>query len=191
MIKTYVALFRGINVGGTGVLPMKDLVGILESLDLQDVKTYIQSGNVVFRSAEDEPATIAARISREIRKRFDFEPRVLLFDPSEIQKALQANPFPEAESESKTLHLSFLVAEPDNPDLESMEKIRKDSERFSLQGRIFYLHAPEGIGRSKIAASVEKLLGVQVTSRNWRTVARIAELASEQRILSGNFGSTQ
>ena len=179
MMKTYVALFRGINVGGTGILPMKDLVGILESLDLRDVKTYIQSGNVVFRSAEEEPATIAARISGKIRKRFDFEPRVLLLEPAEIQKALQANPFPEAESEPKTLHLSFLVSEPDDPDLESMESIRKDSERFSLQGRVFYLHAPEGIGRSKIAASVEKLLGVPVTSRNWRTVARIMELASE------------
>ena len=72
MMKTYVALFRGINVGGTGVLAMKDLVGIFESLDFQEVKTYIQSGNVVFRSAEENRARIASRTSGEIKKRFDF-----------------------------------------------------------------------------------------------------------------------
>lgn len=77
-MRTYVALFRGINVGGSGVLPMKQLVGILESLDLRDVRTYIQSGNAVFRSAPENPLRIAGRISAEIGKRFDFQPHVMV-----------------------------------------------------------------------------------------------------------------
>jgi uncharacterized protein (DUF1697 family) len=179
MMKTYVALFRGINVGGTGVLAMKDLVGIFGSLGFQEVKTYIQSGNVVFRSAEENCAMIASRTCGEIKKHFDFEPQVLVLEPAEIQRALEANPYPEAESKPKTLHLSFLASEPEHPDLEAMKRLKTHGERFALQGRFFYLHAPEGIGRSKLAANIEKLLGVPATSRNWRTVARIMELASQ------------
>jgi len=178
MMKTFIALFRGINVGGHAVLPMKDLVEVLEAIDLKAVRTFIQSGNAVFRSAEEDPARIAGRISAEIRKRFDFQPHVLVLEPAEIQRALEANPFPEAESEPKTLHLSFLASVPERPDLPALESLKKDSERYALQGRVFSLHAPEGVGRSKLAANVEKLLGVPATSRNWRTVARIMELAS-------------
>jgi uncharacterized protein (DUF1697 family) len=177
-MKSFIALFRGINVGGTGILPMKHLVGILESLGLQQVRTYVQSGNAVFRSAEADPSRISGRIRTEISNQFGFEPQVLLLEPAEIQKALQSNPFPEAESEPKTLHLSFLASEPEKPDLEAMERVRTGSERFSLKGRVFYLHAPDGIGRSKLAANIEKLLGVAATSRNWRTVTKIMELAS-------------
>jgi uncharacterized protein (DUF1697 family) len=178
-MKSYIALFRGINVGGSGILPMKDLVEILEAIDLEDVKTYIQSGNVVFRSSEDNAERIAAQISAAIRKRLGFEPQVLLLEPAELRRIIDANPFPEAIVEPKTLHLSFLASEPDNPDLESMEKLKKDSERFVLKDRMFYLHAPEGIGRSKLAANIEKLLGIAATSRNWRTVTKIMELASD------------
>jgi uncharacterized protein (DUF1697 family) len=130
MTKTFIALFRGINVGGNAILPMKDLVRILETLDLRDVKTYIQSGNVVFRSTEGNPPRISSRIRAEIRKRFDFEPQVLLLESTELMKALESNPFPEAESEPKTLHLSFLASVPENPDLKTMENLRKDSERW-------------------------------------------------------------
>jgi uncharacterized protein (DUF1697 family) len=176
-MKTFIALFRGINVGGAGILPMKDLVVILETLDLRDVKTYIQSGNVVFRSTEEDPSRVSSRISAEIRKCFGFEPQVLLLDSAEMKEAIEANPFPEAESEPKTLHLSFLASVPENPDLQALEDLKKDSERFSLKGSVFYLHAPEGIGRSKLTANIEKLLGVAATSRNWRTVTSIMALA--------------
>jgi uncharacterized protein (DUF1697 family) len=177
-MQTFVALFRGINVGGSGVVPMRDLVETLESIGLGGVKTYIQSGNAVFRSSEEDPTRISAGIGSAIRERFDFEPRVLVLKPEEVREALEGNPFPEGESEPKTLHLSFLASAPDRPDLEALESLKKDSERFALKGRVFYLHAPEGVGRSKLAANVERLLGVPATSRNCRTVAKILELAS-------------
>jgi uncharacterized protein (DUF1697 family) len=89
------------------------------------------------------------------------------------------NPFPEAETDPASLHLGFLASTPKNPDLKKLDSLRKESERFYLIDNVFYLHVPEGVGRSKLAASIEKLLGVPMTDRNWRTVCKIKELAEE------------
>ena len=85
----------------------------------------------------------------------------------------------EAESEPKTLHLLFLASVPKDPDYDALESIKTDRERFVLGGSVFYLHAPEDIGRSKLAANAEKLPGVCVTGRNWRTVRKIMAMASQ------------
>jgi uncharacterized protein (DUF1697 family) len=94
-METYIALFRGINVGGKNILPMKELKALLENLDLQHVKTYIQSGNVVFRSEDENAARLSSQISAEIKKSHGFEPQVLLLKIEEMEKAIEANPFPE------------------------------------------------------------------------------------------------
>jgi uncharacterized protein (DUF1697 family) len=107
------------------------------------------------------------------------EPQVLLLTPEEIDRAIESNPFPEAESEPKTLHIHFLATMPKNPDLGALESIKSDRERFALKDRVFYLHAPDGIGRSKLAANTEKLLGVAITARNWRTVCKIMTMARQ------------
>ena len=176
-MKTFIAPFRGINVGGKNRLPMKELVAFLEVLGAREIKTYIQSGNVVFRSAERDTSKLSARISLEIKKHRGFEPTVLVLGLDEIEKAIAENPFPEAEADPSTLHLGFLTCAPENPDLKKCERLKKESERFHLGASVFYLHAPEGVGRSKLAASVEKLLGVPMTYRNWRTVCIIREMA--------------
>ncbi len=172
----WIALLRGINVGGKNILPMKELVRDLESLGLEDVKTYIQSGNAVFRAASVDAVGLGAEISATIEKRRGFRPQVLLLAAGELQDAVAANPFPEAEAEPKTLHLSFLAAPPPAPDLEALRAARAPSERFHLSDRVFYLHAPDGIGRSKLAAKAERLLGVAITGRNWRTVSKLREM---------------
>lgn len=176
---TYIALFRGINVGGTGTLPMKELAALLQDLGCRDVRTYIQSGNAVFASRESDAARLAAAVGAEIRARRGFEPRVLLLTRAEFEQALAANPFPEAESDPQSLHLGFLAAEPPAPDLDGIERLKSASERWRLIGRVFYLHAPQGVGRSKLAAASERLLGVPLTDRNWRTVQSVAQLARD------------
>jgi uncharacterized protein (DUF1697 family) len=176
---TYIALFRGINVGGKNKLPMKDLVATLDGVGARDVATYIQSGNAVFQSEEQDALLLSETIEAAIKERHGFEPRVLLLTSEEMERAMGANPFPEAESEPKTLHLYFLAAPPENPDLDALEGIKGDRERFVLGDGVFYLHAPDGIGRSKLAASIEKLLGVPVTARNWRTVRKVMEMAQQ------------
>ena len=178
-MNTYVALFRGINVGGKNPLPMKELVALLEDLGARKIKTYIQSGNAVFQSAEMNIAQFTKKITDEIKKRQVFNPYVLVLGLEEIEKAIEENPFPEAETDPATLHLGFLAFAPENPDLSKLASFKKESERFHLSGRVFYLHAPEGVGRSKLSANAEKLLGVPMTDRNWRTVCKIREMAKE------------
>ncbi len=174
---TYIALFRGINVGGKNTLPMKELVSIFERLGASNVKTYIQSGNVVFQSALTDISNLSQKIGIKVKEQYGFEPRIFVMGLAEIERAMKNNPFPEAESVPSSLHLGFLERAPENPDLEKLESLRKDSERFCLIGDIFYLHAPEGIGRSKLAASSEKLLGVPMSNRNWNTVCKLKEMA--------------
>ena len=178
-MNTYIALFRAINVGGKNSLPMKELVAILEELGVRKIKTYIQSGNVVFQSAEKNFSQFSTRLAAEIKKRRGFEPHVLIVGLGALEKAMAGNPFPEAEADASSLHLGFLASVPENPNLQKLDSLRKESERFHLSERVFYLHAPEGVGRSKLAASTEKLLGVPMTDRNWRTVCKIREMASE------------
>jgi uncharacterized protein (DUF1697 family) len=173
-MKTFIALFRGINVGGKNSLPMKELVSLLEGLGCQNVKTYIQSGNAVFESKEKDASRLSNKIRVEIKKRRGFEPCVLLLRLEDMEKAIAGNPFPE--TEPKSLHIGFLASTPANPDLKALEGLKKKSERFFLKDKVFYLYAPEGIGRSKLAASAEKLLGVSVTDRNWRTVCKIRNM---------------
>lgn len=175
---TYIALFRGINVGGKNSLPMKNLKSIFESLGASHVRTYIQSGNVVFQSASKDISGLAKGIGDEVRKQFGFEPHILVISLTELETAIANNPFSEAKSEPASLHLGFLESPPQKPDLKKLESLKKDSERFCLIGRVFYLHAPEGVGRSKLAASSEKLLGVPMTDRNWNTVCQLREIAT-------------
>jgi len=178
-MNTYIALFRGINVGGKNSLPMKELLALLENIGAREIRTYIQSGNAVFQSAEKNPSQLSKQLAAEIKKRHGFEPYVLILELDAIKKVMAKNPFPEAEADPSNLHLGFLASTPKSPDLEKLGSLKKESERFHLSDNVFYLHAPEGVGRSKLAASTEKLLGVPMTDRNWRTVCKIRELAEE------------
>ncbi len=174
---TWIALFRGINVGGKNILPMNELVRDLQSLHLENIKTCIQSGNAIFRSSGPVSATLGAKIAAKIENRRGFRPHVLILGADQLENAIESNPFSEAEAEPKTLHLFFLASAPAAPDIESLTEAESPSERFHLTDHVFYLHAPDGIGRSKLAANAEKFLGVPVTARNWRTVQKLWEMA--------------
>lgn len=174
---TWIALFRGINVGGRNILPMQGLKELLEELGGIDICTYIQSGNVVFRHKEGQATRLSQTISQAVLNRFHFAPHVLLMTAGHMASALEANPFPAAEENPKALQLYFLSATATEADMDGLNKLRSASEAFRLIGQVFYLHAPDGIGRSKLAARVEKLLGVPATARNWRTACKVFELA--------------
>lgn len=175
-MSTWVALFRGINVGGHNRLPMKSLLAILEGLGCSDVKTYIQSGNAVFRSTKTNPVAIQDEIRNCVSSEHGFDPMVLLLPDKALTLARDANPFPEGESEPKTLHLFFMAKRPMDVDEEKLEELQSETERYAIKDKVFYLHAPDGIGRSKLAAKVERCLGVPVTARNWRTVNKVLAL---------------
>ena len=172
-MRAYIAFFRGINIGGRHLLPMKELTAILQELGATEVKTYIQSGNAVFRSRERNTASFAGRLSAEIGKRYGFEPYVLIIEPQTLAKVIADNPFPDALVDPVTLHVGFLAATPTNPDLAKLAGLKQDSERYHLGDGVFYMHLPEGAGRSKLAAGAEKALGVPMTGRNWKTLCKL------------------
>lgn len=177
-MKPWIALLRGINVGGKHVLPMKNLVSLLEDLHCQNVMTYIQSGNVVFKSEERDDTQLSGRIRDEINRRCGFEPAILLLQLQDMEQIIEENPFPQAESTPQTLHVGFLASPPINPDLKKLEELKRDTEQFHLTNSAFYLCAPDGIGRSRLASQAERLLGVPMTDRNWRTICKIMEMAA-------------
>ena len=174
---TYIVLLRGINVGGNNMIRMADLARLMEANACADVRTYIQSGNAVFRSAASDPERLARKIAGAIARLRGFEPRVLVLTAAEVERAAAANPFPEGAREPKTVHLFFLAAKPTRPDLKAIEEIRAKSERVALKGRVFYMHTPDGLGKSKLATRAERLLGVEATARNWNTVMALLEMA--------------
>lgn len=168
-MKTYIVLFRGINVGGHNILPMKELKALLAENGYQDVKSYIQSGNVVLKS-QRKPDTDIRSI---VQKKFGFKPEVLSLQESEFISAIKNNPF--RSSEGKTIHFYFCKSTP-KVDTEKLEKFRSGSEEYHIDGKVFYLYAPDGIGRSRLAARIESCLGVPATGRNLNTINKLSEM---------------
>lgn len=173
-MSNYIALFRGVNVGGRHILPMSDLAEILHQLGCDNIQTYIQSGNVVFQNTSQQTGALAKAISTRIAKVRGFAPNVLLLEVADIEAAIANNPFPTGNG--KALHFFFMEAAPPSPDLETLAKLKVSSEDFKLLQNVFYLYAPDGIGRSKLAEKVEKCLGINVTARNWNTVSKLLEM---------------
>jgi uncharacterized protein (DUF1697 family) len=178
-VTTWIALFRGINVVGNHLLPMKDLATLLEREGFEGVRTYIQSGNVVFQSSKGTSNSLAKRIGNLVLKSYGFHPQVFVLSVRDLISAAATNPFPEAEADPKALHLFFLSELPRSPDLESLSRLKIGKEAFALKGKVFYLHTPDGFSVSKLRARAERFIGVGATARNWRTVNKLLEMARE------------
>jgi uncharacterized protein (DUF1697 family) len=177
-MNTWIGLFRGINVGGNNILKMAELRSDLQSLKLANVKSYIQSGNVIFDSSAKTPASLQKKIGSFIEKKHGFRPHLLIMSCEELEAAIQSNPFPKAVSDPKSLHFFFLAEPPQAPDTKALNTAKSATEKFQLMDKVFYLHAPQGIGKSKLAANAEKHLGVATTARNYRTVSKLMDMVS-------------
>lgn len=175
----YVALSRGINVGGKNKLPMKELVALVEGLGATRVETYIQSGNVVFEATPDVARGFAAALEAAIEKRFGFASPVVLRTAEELASVLVAPPFGEAPIETR--HVGFLAASPAPARVASLDPSRSPGDSFVVRGTEIFLHLPNGVARSKLTnAYFDSKLGTTTTFRNWKTVVALAELASRQ-----------
>ncbi|SCB60909.1 Uncharacterized conserved protein, DUF1697 family [Rhizobium aethiopicum] len=166
----YIALLRAINVGGTGSLPMTELKAICEGLGFNDVKTYIQSGNVLFRSDETEKA-IEEKLDKALGKKMGKPPGVMVRGRKELEAIAAHAPFPDAKP--NFLLVYFLPEKAPGDALEKM--VAPDGEQAKLAEREIYVHYPNGSGRSKLKLPALKL----GTSRNLNTVRRLAEMAVE------------
>lgn len=171
-IRPRVALLRGVNVGGAGKLPMTGFRALLEGLGLGRVETYIQSGNAVFDSDLAAPAVETA-IREGIAARFGFAPETFVLEADDIRAALRDHPF--AAAEPNRVHVFFLK-EPPAPDEEALRALALPGDGWHASGHRFTLHTPGGIGRSKLAEKLPRLLPAPMTARNLRTVAALCTM---------------
>jgi len=172
----YVALLRGINVGGNRMIKMADLREVFIAAGADDVATYIQSGNVVFTHAARSEPTLAAQLEKRIAKAAGFPVPVVLRTAGQLARVIEDSPFPDADH----LHIAFLAARPP-ANAPTIDARAFAPERCAAVGRELYLYLPDGMGRSKLAAAVlakPKAIGASGTARNWRTVLKLNELAS-------------
>jgi uncharacterized protein (DUF1697 family) len=175
----HVALLRGINVGGKHKLPMKDLVALLEDAGCSRVRTYIQSGNVVFETPESSVADLAADIERRIGKRFGYEVPIVLRSAEALRAVASGNPFLAQGAEETHLHVGFLADPPTPEAVASLDPSRSEIDSFRVVGADVYLHTPGGMGRTKLTTDwFERRLGTRMTVRNWRTVGKLVEMAA-------------
>jgi uncharacterized protein (DUF1697 family) len=173
--QSFAALLRGINVGGKNRLPMRDLEALLASLGHEDVASYIQSGNVVFRSADADAGRVAEAIESGISARFELDVRVLLRTHVELEGIVSKCPFGEA------VHVVFLDGAPTADKVSALERSRSPGDAFEVSGREIYLSLRNGAGRTKLTLEwFERRLGAVGTQRNWNTVLRLVALTAER-----------
>jgi uncharacterized protein (DUF1697 family) len=181
-----ISMLRGVNLGPHNRIKMDALRALYQSLKLEDSRTYVQSGNIIFRTKEKNFAALAKKIQDAIERQFDFRPVVILRTPDEIRQAIAANPFAHRRDvEPGKLLVTFLTAEP-GPDVRTtLAKFKEFPEELHLKGRELYIYFPNGAGKSKLPwSSVERLLNTTGTARNWNSVTKILEMAEEMEATS-------
>lgn len=172
----FIALLRGINVGGRNKLPMAELRELCSDLGWAEVRTYIQSGNVAF-AADGEPARLETELAEAIERRFELSVQVVVRSASDWSAYVAGNPFPGAsEREPNLVMLALSKERPRDDAVERLRERAEDGERVERVGDVLWIHFPNGSGRSKLAAS-DRIVGSPVTTRNWRTVLKLDEMA--------------
>ena len=174
----YVSLFRGINVGGHQIVRMEALKELHTSLDLQDVQTYIQSGNVVFTSDNPNVTQIQKDIEHGFAQKFGFQVKVMVRTAGEFNMIIENNPFQNQPTrESKWVVAIFLASDPISTALEDIQKTYTGPEEIHIMGQEAFIYYPEGQGRSKLTNTfLEKKLKTAGTARNWNTVLRLQKM---------------
>lgn len=171
-----ILLLRGINVGPHKRIAMPELRDVLEQAGFEDVRTYVQSGNVVLSSAA-APDEVGASAERLIAERFGFDVDVIVRTGDELADVVARNPLADVAVDPKRYQVSFLEAEPDPEVLERIAAVRAEPERLVAIGRELYTWHPDGIGRSKLWAKLAGTgLGVRATARNWNTVCTLRDM---------------
>jgi uncharacterized protein (DUF1697 family) len=179
---TFISMLRGINVSGRNRIPMAELKHLYESLNLTNVVTYVQSGNVVFDCAEADAVQTASSIETAITRSFGFSVPVLIRDKSCFQRLIDHNPFAtQRHADLTKLHVTFLSASPSKLSVTNLVVPSGISDEFILDDKELYLFCPNGYGESKLSNSFfERKLGVTATTRNWNTVNALYNIANQR-----------
>jgi uncharacterized protein (DUF1697 family) len=175
----YIAMLRGINVGRGKMVKMERLRRLFAGLGFDEVKTYVQSGNVVFQSERKSPAELTRTIETKIQRDFGFAVPVLIKTSKELAQIVHKNPLLRVKGiDVSKLHVTFLSDALPKTAAKSLEDLATTRERFRILNREIYLYCPDGYGKSKLTNNmIEKKFSLVATTRNWRTVNALLEMA--------------
>lgn len=179
----YVSMLRAVNVGGTGLIKMDALREVYESLGLADVRTLLQSGNVLFRSGLTDRQALVKRLMQEIERRFDVQVEVILRTLAEVASIVDRGPVLSPRADKSKLLVMFLSAVPGPAAQDALKKWHKSKELkelLEIRGPEIYLYYPDGVGRSKLTnAVIESKLDTSGTARNWNTLMKLVAVGRE------------
>ena len=180
-MNTFISMLRGINVSGQKKIKMEELKALYESLNLKSVKTYIQSGNVIFECSHSNISELTNKIEKIIKQTFGFSVTVIIRTKNEFKHLIDNNPFYGERKEDITkLHVTFLADIPSHSSLSVMNELEDKSDQLAIAGKDIYLFCPNGYARTKLTNSYfEKILNVSATTRNWKTVNKLYDLVKE------------
>src|SRR5215831_5184846 len=175
-----ICMLRGVNVGGHNMIKMDALKALCVSLKLKDPQTYVQSGNVIFRTEEKDHEKLTRKIQDAIEKAHGFRPGIMLRTASDLKDVVARNPFSKRKVEPGRLLVNFLAADPGKQAREKALAVKIGPEEMHLIGREAYIYFPNGQGRSKFPwAAIERVLGTSATGRNWNSVTKMLEIAEQ------------
>jgi uncharacterized protein (DUF1697 family) len=179
-LTTYISMLRGINVGKQKRIRMEELRGIYTSSGFKNISTYLQSGNVIFSTAEGDIASLTRSIESRIEQNFHFTVPVLIRTSDELRNIIQNNPFGEETGlDTSKLYITFLSLEPTISNKNQIRAITDNPDKFVIGQREIYLFCPESYARTKFSNTFfEQKLGVIATTRNWNSVMALLEIAS-------------
>jgi uncharacterized protein (DUF1697 family) len=174
-----VSMLRGVNVGGHNLIKMDALRALYESLGLRNPQTYVQSGNVVFKTDKRDMLALAKRIEDAIERSFGFRPSVILRTTAELRDVMAKNPFAKRSGiEPSKLLVNFLASAPDAETRDKVLSLKTEPEELRMEGRELYIYFPNGMARPKMSwAVLEKTLKTPGTGRNWNSVMKLLEMA--------------
>lgn len=178
-METYISILRGINVSGQKSIKMADLKMLFEKLGFTGVKTYVQSGNVIFQYRNENPKEIEQKIQNEIKSAYGFDVPVIVFQAEKFQQIVLANPFKDdTTKETSHLYVTFLASPPEIYDSEAILNKKSGREEIEFSNEAVYLYCPNGYSKSKLSNNLlENKLKVTATTRNWKSCNEILKIA--------------
>ena len=180
-MQTYISMLRGINVSGRNTIKMDALRTMYESMNFNNVKTYIQSGNVVFKTKTSKSNELQKKIISQIKKDFGFDVPVMVKEIIELSTVYNHNPFLIKRKEDiSKLHVTFLSEEPEEAGIKKIKEGTYGEDEFIFSGKVVYLFCPNGYGNTKLTNTFfENKLKLTATTRNWKTVTELVTIAEE------------
>lgn len=179
-MNTYISILRGINVSGKNIIKMEELRSACVSIGFSEVKTYIQSGNIIFKVKKTSPQKLATSISSLIKKEFKCEVPVLVLEMTDIETVLSNNPYlKETNQDEKNWHVTFLAEIPNKSLVSAISTANNAPDKFKIIDKAIYLSCPNGYGNTKLNNTFfEKKLKTTATTRNWKTINELLKLAN-------------